>query len=82
MKDCAILLRLKRFARLLSAQLDCCCRVTPYSGENLSLLPHTSETRSLPRVATKQKLGKKCSDFDEIFRTLFFRRTDFSLHGA
>ena len=29
------------------------CRVTPYSGENLSLLLHISEPRSLPRIATK-----------------------------
>ena len=35
------------------------CRVTPYSGENLSLLLHTSETRSLPRVATK-RWTQKC----------------------
>ena len=34
------------------------CRVTPYSGENLSLLLHTSETRSLPRVATKRSTQK------------------------
>ena len=31
-----------------------CCRVTPYRGENLSLLLHTSETRSLPRIAVKR----------------------------
>ena len=30
------------------------CRVTPYRGENLSLLLHTSETRSLPRIAVKR----------------------------
>ena len=30
------------------------CRVIPYRLENLSLLLHTSETRSLPGVATKR----------------------------
>ena len=30
------------------------CKVTPYRLEKLGLLLHTSETRSLPRVATKR----------------------------
>ena len=29
----------------------CCCRVTPYRGENLSLFPHTFETRTSREIA-------------------------------
>ena len=35
------------------------CRVTPYRLENLSLLLHTSETRSLPRIAVKRWIAKR-----------------------
>ena len=34
------------------------CKVTPYRLEKLGLLLHTSETRSLPRVATKRSTQK------------------------
>ena len=34
------------------------CKVIPYRLENLGLLLHTSETRSLPRVATKRSTQK------------------------
>ena len=41
------------------------CKVTPYSGENLSLLLHTSETRSLPRVATKRSTANSTQNTDD-----------------
>ena len=39
---------------------DACffCKVIPYRLEKLGLLLHTSETRSLPRVATKRSTQK------------------------
>ena len=33
-------------------------------------------------MGTYVKIRKRDEIVDEIFRTLFFRRTDFSLHGA
>ena len=41
------------------------CRVTPYSGEILGLLLHTSETRSLPRVATKRSTANSTQNTDD-----------------
>ena len=35
------------------------CKVIPYRGEKLSLLLHTSETRSLPRIAVKRWIAKR-----------------------
>ena len=52
--------------RALAPALDpASCRVTPYRLENLSLLLHTSETRSLPRVATKRSTANSTQNTDD-----------------
>ena len=38
------------------------CKVTPYRLEKLGLLLHTSETRSLPRVATKRSTANSTGE--------------------
>ena len=56
------------------------CRVTPCSGENLSLLLHTSETRSLPRIATKRSTANSTQNTDDWQKQL--QSTEITTHAT
>ena len=71
---------IRKYMHISYWDLNDYCRVTPYRGENLSLLLHTSETRSLPRVATKRSTANSTQNTDDWQKQL--QSTEITTHAT